>query len=214
MSRVEVVGHGGAGDFFPGNSRMSLEKALELGVDRIEIDVQVASGDQLVLVHDDEVLIEGRKVRLRKLTVEQIRGALDGLLTLDEAIEMTRGRCALMIDMKSSGYEMLVAEAIVRHEIAAETIVSSTFALSLRSVREFAPGVSIGLFDRAHFNRHAQECAGLRHQWCPGGDHPIPDHPDRQDDQGRSPDAQLPDLLGTVCAGCAPIWTFGLRVDG
>lgn len=145
MSRVEVVGHGGAGDFFPGNSRMSLEKALELGVDRIEIDVQVASGDQLVLVHDDEVLIEGRKVRLRKLTVEQIRDALGGLLTLDEAIEMTRGRCALIIDMKSSGYETLVAEAIVRHGIAAETIVSSTFALSLRSVREFAPGVSIGL---------------------------------------------------------------------
>ncbi|MEA2530584.1 MAG: hypothetical protein QOG89_2228, partial [Thermomicrobiales bacterium] len=32
--RIEVIGHGGAGDFFPGNSRESIEQALKIGVDR------------------------------------------------------------------------------------------------------------------------------------------------------------------------------------
>jgi glycerophosphoryl diester phosphodiesterase len=142
---MEVVGHGGAGDFYPGNSRKSVEKALELGVDRIEIDVQVAAGDQLVLIHDDVVRFGGKKTRVNQLTVEQLRDALEGLLTLDEVIDLTRGKSSLMVDMKSHGYEHLVAQALVRKGIANQTIVSSTFALSLRRVRKSAPGVSIGL---------------------------------------------------------------------
>ena len=145
MSTMEVVGHGGAGDFYPGNSRRSVEKALELGVDRIEVDVQVAAGDQLVLIHDDVVQFGGKKTRVMRLSVEQLRDSLEGLLTLDEVIDLTRGRCTLMVDMKSHGYEHLVAETLVRAGIADQTIVSSTYALSLRRLRKIAPGVSIGL---------------------------------------------------------------------
>jgi glycerophosphoryl diester phosphodiesterase len=142
---VEVVGHGGAGDFYPGNSLRSIEKALEIGVDRVEIDVQRAAGDRLVLVHDDAVPIDGRKHRVNRLTVDQLREALSGLLTLDEAIELVRGRCTLMVDMKSPGNEWLVAESLLRAGIAKQTIVSSTYALSLRRLRKHAPDASIGL---------------------------------------------------------------------
>ena len=145
MSTVEVVGHGGAGDFYPGNSRKSVEKALELGVDRIEIDVQVAAGDKLVLIHDDVVRCGGETTRVNRLSVEQLRNVLEGLLTLDEVIDLTRGKCTLMVDMKTHGYEHLVAETLVGAGIANQTIVSSTYALSLRRVRKNAPGVSIGL---------------------------------------------------------------------
>jgi glycerophosphoryl diester phosphodiesterase len=142
---MEVIGHGGAGDFFPGNSLQSIEKAIELGVDRIEIDVQLAANGELVLCHDDDVIIDGRKRPVRELSVESVRGALDGLLTLDEAIELTRGKAPLMIDMKARGYDEPISKAIQQHNIASETIVSSTWALSLRAVREQAPGVRIGL---------------------------------------------------------------------
>ena len=70
---VEVVGHGGAGDFFPGNSRQSIEKALDLGVDRIEFDVQRAAGDQIVLVHDDDVKIGANRRRVRDVSVNDLR---------------------------------------------------------------------------------------------------------------------------------------------
>ena len=142
---MEVVGHGGAGDFFPGNSKQSIEKALELGVDRIELDVQLAADGELVLCHDDDLEINGRKRPVRELPVGAVRGVLDGLLTLDEAIELTRGKAPLMIDMKSRGYDEPISSAIRRHDIAKDTIVSSTWAVSLRAVREQAPGVRIGL---------------------------------------------------------------------
>lgn len=142
---MEVVGHGGAGDFFPGNSRQSIEKALDIGVDRVEIDVQAAAHGQLVLVHNDEIRVDGKSVRVRSLRADHIRETLDGFLTLDEAIELVRGRASLMIDMKSPGYESQVAETVRKFDIAASTIVSSTYAWSLRAVKQRAPGLAIGL---------------------------------------------------------------------
>jgi glycerophosphoryl diester phosphodiesterase len=142
---IEVVGHGGAGDFFPGNSRASVEKALQLGVDRIEIDVQVAGDGTLVLVHDEHVPIHGRRTPLRQLGLSDLAEALDGLLTLDEAIALIGDRATLMIDLKSPGYERPVAAAIMRAGIATTTIVSSTYAWSLSEIRKRAPGVALGL---------------------------------------------------------------------
>src|SRR5215207_7005250 len=139
---MEVVGHGGAGDFYPGNSLRSIQKALEIGVDRVEVDVQVAADRELVLVHDDEVQIEGRRKRVKSMTVEQLRYTFEGLLTLNDAIELTRGKASLVVDLKSAGYEAEVAECLNRAGISAETMVASTYAWSLRIVKQRAPGVA------------------------------------------------------------------------
>jgi glycerophosphoryl diester phosphodiesterase len=142
---VEVVGHGGAGDFYPGNSLQSIEKALELGVDRIEVDVQRAAGNQLVLIHDDEITVDGGKRRVRDMSVDELRTALDGLLTLTEAIEIVQRRASLLVDMKRPGNEDLVTQAICGAGIESTTLVSSTYAWSLRRVKRLAPRVGTGL---------------------------------------------------------------------
>lgn len=143
--RVEVVGHGGAGAYFPGNSRPSIERALEIGVDRIECDVQRSSDGVLVLGHDEHVVIDGVKLALRGLGLETLRVTMDDLLTLDEFLELVGGRSAFLLDMKAPGYERELADAIRRHDIAGRTIVSSTYALGLRRLRRHVPGLSTGL---------------------------------------------------------------------
>lgn len=145
MIPVEVVGHGGAGDFYPGNSLQSIEKALGLGVDRIEIDIQRAAGDQIVLVHDDELTVDGCTRRVQDMSVDELRTALDGLLTLTEAIELVHRRASLLIDMKRPGNEQLVSQAIRAADIAPTTLVSSTYAWSLRTIKRLAPEVGTGL---------------------------------------------------------------------
>lgn len=142
---MEIVGHGGAGDFYPGNGLSSLQKAMELGVDRIEVDVQISADGVLVLCHDEDLVICGQNRPVSELPLTAIRDTLDGLLTLDEAIELTGDAAPLMIDMKLNGYESEIAAAIRRHDIADETIVSSTWALSLQAVRERAGGVRLAL---------------------------------------------------------------------
>lgn len=145
VPRIEVVGHGGAGAYFPGNGRPSIDRALEIGVDRVECDVQRTSDGVLVLGHDESVLIDGAKVALRGLGLDTLRMGIDDLLTLDEFIEQVGDRSDFLLDMKAPGYEGELADAITRHGIADRTIVSSTYALGLRRLRVVVPGLSTGL---------------------------------------------------------------------
>ena len=143
--RVEVVGHGGAGAYFPGNSRPAIERALEFGVDRIECDVQRTSDGVLVLGHDEHVVVDGLKLALRGLGLDTLRMGVADLLTLDEHLELVGDRADHLLDMKAPGYERELADAIRRHGIAERTIVSSTYALGLRRLRSTVPGLTTGL---------------------------------------------------------------------
>lgn len=143
--RIEVVGHGGAGAYFPGNSRPAIERALEIGVDRIECDIQRTFDGVLVLGHDESVSIDGAKLALRGLCLDTLRMGIANLLTLDELVELVGDRSTFLLDMKAPGYELELADAIARHAIADRTIVSSTYALGLRRMRVLVPGLSIGL---------------------------------------------------------------------
>jgi glycerophosphoryl diester phosphodiesterase len=144
-ARIEVIGHGGAGDFFPGNSRESIEQALTIGVDRIEIDVQRSADGDLVLVHDDSFLLHGRKVPAEEITTAQFRQLLPGLLTLDDLVELNRDNVPLLLDVKHPGYEPDLIAAIRRHRLASTVAASSTHATVLRRLKRAFPEMRLGL---------------------------------------------------------------------
>lgn len=144
--RVEIIGHGGAGDFFPGNSRMAIEQGLHLAVDRIEFDVQCSADRDIVLVHNDQIRVPGKGFKpVRAISTSDLRIALPGLLTLAEAVEMIGNRAQLLIDAKSPGYERELIAAIASLGVVDNTIVSSTYASVLRSIRNAFPSIRIGL---------------------------------------------------------------------
>ncbi|MGH2560922.1 MAG: glycerophosphodiester phosphodiesterase [Thermomicrobiales bacterium] len=143
---IEVVGHGGAGDFYPGNSRRAIEQALELGVDRIEIDVQQSADHELVLVHDDKIHLQGHRLAdVGGLSTAALRAHLPGLLTLDEAVALIAGRAPLMLDVKRRRDEDLLIQAIRRHALATGSSVSSTNGLLLFRLRRAFPEMRLGL---------------------------------------------------------------------
>ncbi|MEA2512987.1 MAG: glycerophosphoryl diester phosphodiesterase, partial [Thermomicrobiales bacterium] len=139
--RIEVIGHGGAGDFYPGNSRESIEQALKIGVDRIEIDVQRSADGDLVLVHDKAFAIHGRKTPADEITTSQFRRMLPGLLTLDDLVEINSANVPLLLDVKLPGYEDEVLEAIRRHGVEERAVLSTTFAVTARRFARLAPGL-------------------------------------------------------------------------
>jgi hypothetical protein len=49
---VQVIGHRGAAALVPENTWVGFDRALDLGVDAIETDVQATSDGVLVLIHD------------------------------------------------------------------------------------------------------------------------------------------------------------------
>ena len=104
-ARPEVVGHAGAGGFFPGNSLKAIEKALELRVDRIECDVQRSADGDLVLVHDEELNDARGKRPVKRITTAELRERL-------HTIRQRLARLVLVVRFQVAGIAGIdVAEA-------------------------------------------------------------------------------------------------------
>jgi glycerophosphoryl diester phosphodiesterase len=144
--RPEIVGHGGAGDFFPGNSRQSIEKALAIGVDRIEVDVQCSATGDLVLVHDEKISVDGREPTLvSRLRTSELRRALPGFLTLSEAIDLINCRAPLMLDIKNGNFGSVLVSAISAHDLAANASISCEHFTLLRHLHVIFPTMRLGI---------------------------------------------------------------------
>ena len=77
-----VIAHRGASWDLPENTLPAFERAIEVGADFIELDVRARPDGELVVTHDPP--------RRR-----------DDLPTLEQAVELARGRIGLMVELKS-----------------------------------------------------------------------------------------------------------------
>lgn len=143
---IETVGHGGAGDFFPGNSRQALEQAVRLGVDRVEFDVQESGDGELLLLHDERVRAEnGDLVAVRAARTSDLRRLIDGLLTFAAALEVLGPDLPLIVDVKAPGHERLLVAELGRLAHRRDVIVSTTYAQTIRTIKRAFPPLRYGL---------------------------------------------------------------------
>ncbi|HET8523953.1 MAG TPA: glycerophosphodiester phosphodiesterase [Thermomicrobiales bacterium] len=143
---IEVIGHGGAGDFYPGNTRQSIEKALELVVDRIEIDIQRSADGDLVLVHDDELTTaSGKKVPVAQIPTEHLRSLLPGFLTFREVVKLVDDQVPFLLDVKNPGYEQEIIDAIHHWDLGCCISASSTHVTVLKRLRDAYPDIRLAL---------------------------------------------------------------------
>ena len=80
---LKIVGHRGAKGLAPENTIEGLKKAIEIGVDMIEIDVRVTPSGTPVLFHN------------------RLPSSSAGLTTLEEALKLVSGKTSLYIEVKS-----------------------------------------------------------------------------------------------------------------
>jgi len=52
---MHKIGHRGAKGYAAENTLISFQKAIELGVDAIELDVHLSSDEKVMVIHDDTV---------------------------------------------------------------------------------------------------------------------------------------------------------------
>ena len=150
------IAHRGAAGTHPEHTRVAFQRAVELGVDMIELDVQLTRDGQLVVLHDLDL---GRTVPSSGAVRQSDLAALCALdagawfhasfagqsvLSLAEVLDLTAGRVALNVEIKSPPPDWEgTAEALRRllHEKHAmeSTIVSSFDIGALRAMRAVAP---------------------------------------------------------------------------
>jgi glycerophosphoryl diester phosphodiesterase len=103
----EVIGHRGARGHIAENTLPSIQKAMALGVDGIEIDIFRCATGELVVFHDDTLdLLTDAEGYIEQFPLDSLRkiNVLEGyqIPTLKEVLELIDGQVRLNIELKGS----------------------------------------------------------------------------------------------------------------
>ena len=115
-----VIGHRGARGHLAENTLPSIAKAIELGVDGIEIDIFKCASGELVVFHDQTLeKLTNSKGYIEQLTLDSIRkiDVLNGytIPTLEEVLDLINGRVFLNIELKGTQTALLTNEIILSY---------------------------------------------------------------------------------------------------
>ncbi len=109
---VFVIAHRGFSGEAPENTLTAFKKAMDLGVDMIELDVHLSKDGQVVVIHDDTLnRTTNGKGKVADLTLDELKqldaGSWFGaqfsgerIPALKEVLESVRGKAVLTIELK------------------------------------------------------------------------------------------------------------------
>lgn len=149
-------GHRGACAYAPENTMSSFKKALELGVNGIELDLQKTKDNKIVIFHDD--IIDNKsngKGKIRDYTYEELLkfdfGSWFDIKYKDEKIvlfedfakEFLKMNLTFAIELKQEGIEKYVLDIIKKYS-SCENIYITSFNLDyLKEVRKLDKNIKI-----------------------------------------------------------------------
>lgn len=156
-----VVAHRGGSLTAPENTLAAFKNALNIGVDRIELDVQLSKDDIVIVIHDEKInrTTNGKGV-IRFMDYSQI-GSYDAgcwfsdhfkgekIPSLEEVMTLVKGKSTLLIEIKNQdnlyeGIEQEVVKLIHKHNATSWCVVQSFNYGSLLKIHELDPDIRTG----------------------------------------------------------------------
>jgi glycerophosphoryl diester phosphodiesterase len=141
-----VIAHRGASAEKPENTLAAFRRALALGVDGIELDVQVTCDGVPVVFHDFTLrrltgqpgrLVDKKWVDLKKL---RVHGA-EGIPRLADVLSLVRGRAVVQIELKRGALVAPVVRVIQRAKAARWVNLASFEPKLVRAAGRLAPAI-------------------------------------------------------------------------
>lgn len=114
---MKILGHRGARNEHPENTLGSFERALRAGAEGVECDVHLTKDGRVVVIHDDtlERTTNGRG-RISEKTLAELKaldaGKSEKIPTLEELLDLVRGRATPFIELKGQGVEPEVVRLV------------------------------------------------------------------------------------------------------
>jgi glycerophosphoryl diester phosphodiesterase len=143
------IGHRGAKGYEPENTLISFEKAIDLNVDGIELDVHLSLDGELIVIHDETIdRTTNGKGFVNKLTALELKKY--GIPTLMEVFDLVNKRCFINIELKGIGTAKPVVD-LMEHYILnknwnyADFLVSSFNWKMLEEMKLLNPKFRIGV---------------------------------------------------------------------
>lgn len=145
---IEIIGHRGARGLEPENTIRSFKKGLECGVDYIECDVHLTKDNHIILIHDHTLDRTTNATGLvNDYTFEEIRkldaGKGERIPTLQELIDLTRGKVKLHIELKDEKATEQTVQLVEKNDMVDQVFLTSGNTDTLRKVKELNPLISM-----------------------------------------------------------------------
>jgi glycerophosphoryl diester phosphodiesterase len=145
-----IIGHRGAYKYPPENTLKSFHKAIELGADYTEFDVQQSKDGELVIMHDENTFrTTGFKALIKNLTLKELKeldcGEGEKIPTLSELITIAKGKIGLLCEIKAKGLEKKLVKILIANNLLEFTIIDSFFIGELLKIQELEPTLKLGL---------------------------------------------------------------------
>ncbi len=153
------IGHRGAKGFVAENTLESFQKALDLGVDAIELDVHVCASGELVVFHDFTVdRMTNGSGEVHKLTLTQLKklkvSSKLEIPTLSEVFDLIDRKCWVNVELKGHETAQPTVELIEKYIKEKgwqydDFIVSSFQKEELEKVYALNPNINLGILTQA-----------------------------------------------------------------
>ncbi len=145
-----IMGHRGAPALEPENTLLSIARAMEIGVDAVEIDVRLSKDKEIIVIHDSTVdRTTNGTGPVSSYALKEIKkldaGKGETIPTLDEVIGLIGNKVQLVIELKEEGTERKVVELIKRNNLDDNVYVISFWHRLVRMVKEMGSCIKTGV---------------------------------------------------------------------
>ena len=162
------IGHRGAKGYASENSLFSFEKAIEMGVDGIELDVHLSLDGQIIVIHDDTIdrttngkgfvnTLSLQELKTFRINEKQASELEQQIPTLNEVFDLVNQTCFINIELKGKGTATAVVALIEKYILEknwkyTNFLVSSFDWNAVQEVRFLNENIPIGILTETNLD--------------------------------------------------------------
>jgi glycerophosphoryl diester phosphodiesterase len=149
MNPILKFGHRGASGYEPENTLIAFQKAIDLKVDGIELDVHLSLDKEIIVIHDETIdRTTNGKGFVKNFTSSQLKEF--GIPTLIEVLDLINQNCFINIELKGNGTAKPVIELISHYILDKKWnyntfLISSFDWISLLDIHLLNPEIPLGV---------------------------------------------------------------------
>jgi len=153
--KILNIGHRGAKGHLAENTLASFQKAIDMGVDGIELDVHLSKDGAIIVIHDETIdrTTDGKGV-VADLSLDVLKTyRIDhqfAIPTLAEVFDLADRKCLINIELKARETAKPVVDLIERYVVEkgwqyTDFLISSFDWVALEKVREWHDEIPLGV---------------------------------------------------------------------
>ena len=162
------IGHRGAKGYASENTLFSFEKAIEMGVDGIELDVHLSLDGQIIVIHDDTIdrttngkgfvnTLSLQELKTFRINEKQASELKQQIPTLNEVFDLVNQTCFINIELKGKGTASAVVALIEKYILEknweyTNFLVSSFDWNAVQEVRFLNENIPIGILTETNLD--------------------------------------------------------------